>query len=124
MAGSGILLTYTGHAHSSSRVRDYSFKDLEFERVRGWPRRRRVMKTVEEAAVEAGFRPLVLAMGRESGYLRTAQRLFFADIAGKGRKRKDVVKDLEKLAAKWRAKFAAYPLSRVRGHGLLWGPPA
>lgn len=109
-APGGFLMSYTGHAHASERLRDFWLKDLELERIDGWPRRRRVLTTVAEAVRAAGGKPLVVAMIRESGPLETAQRLFLRELPGKrGRRPGGLAAELGELIELWRGRFARLP---------------
>lgn len=117
-APGAIVLSYTGHAHASDRLRDYWLSELEFERIPGRPDRRRVLTTVEEAFGQAGGRPLVAAMMREEAALRQAQSLFLRELPGaRGRRIAELRADLDRLVELWGKRFTRLP---ARPAGLFF----
>ncbi|MDE1976395.1 MAG: hypothetical protein KGI84_03945 [Elusimicrobia bacterium] len=78
MAGPGLLVTYTGSAHTSRKMRDFVYKTLK-ESDLHWEKYFPGRPTVEESFLRHGKRPIIVAMLEESTVLDWIEYLELRD---------------------------------------------
>ena len=109
-AGHKILVTYTGHAHTAIRLKDYFLYTLREGTAFGYAPGKKDMPTVEDSFLKARKHPIIVAMITENRIWRRIQQLFLYHAMDGG------ALTQEKLSAKlrafrkaWDKKISNYP---------------
>lgn len=103
-----LLVSYTGSAHSSKRVKDYIFYTLGVG-FAPFGRGGRDMTTVEDALRARRREPLTIAMVTEAYFLGRIQGLIVKDLLDSEDRLDGVLAELDAAARAWNVRLMAYP---------------
>lgn len=109
-AGGKLLVTYTGHAHTSTRLKNYILYTLLEGKPLGYAAGGKDMPTVEDSFLAARKKPVIVAMAAESRVLRRIEQLFLRGFIGeKGVSGAEYLGNLRALRAVWSDKVLTCP---------------
>lgn len=126
-AGAGLLVSYSGFAHSADRLKDYSLWNLEEYRSFGYKPGQTDMPTVEQAVKATGRQAVIVSMILEEYPWRRIQSLFLKRLTEPAPRLAALRAGLDSVIAAWREQIETLPatpgpISFVKdpGHESLW----
>jgi len=109
-AGKKLLVTYTGHAHTAVRLKNYFLYTLLEGKPFGYGPGGKDMVTVEDSFLKEGKKPVIVAMLTEARVLNRVQQLFLRKfIPEGGTTGEEYLVNLRVLRTAWESKVLAYP---------------
>jgi len=109
-AGGKLLVTYTGHAHTAIRLKDYFLFTLMEGKTWGYVPGGKDMITVENVFLNEQKKPVIVAMMTEARVLRRIEQLFLRKFIGEaGSSCEDYLGNLRSLKTLWDSKILQYP---------------
>jgi len=109
-AGKKILVTYTGHAHTAVRLKNYFLFTLLEGKPWGYVPGGKDMVTVEDSFLKEQKNPVIVAMLTEARVLRRVEQMFLRKFIGEaGISAQEYFKNLQTLRNLWEAKVMQYP---------------
>ncbi|HNW45378.1 MAG TPA: hypothetical protein PKI19_12810 [Elusimicrobiales bacterium] len=109
-AGGRPLVTYTGHAHTSVRLKNYFLFTLLEGKPWGYVPGGKDMVTVEDAFLGERKKPVIVAMVTEARVLRRVEQLFLREFIGEaGVSGTGYYESLRALRRLWENKVMRYP---------------
>lgn len=108
-----LLVTYTGHAHTSVRLKDYFVFTLLEGKPFGYVPGGKDMPTVEESFLAKRKKPVIVAMLTEARVLRRVEQLFLRKLAGdSGVYGGELLANLRIVRELWEKKVLSYPVHK------------
>lgn len=105
------LVTYTGYAHTATKLKNYVFYTLLWGKPWGYVSGGRDMPTVEESFLAAHKKPVIISMVAEELVLRRIGELFLNRlIAEGGASGQEYLENLRTLRSLWKNKVMRYPV--------------
>ena len=105
------LVTYTGYAHTATRLKNYVFYTLLWGKPWGYVSGGRDMPTIEESFLAARKKPVIVAMVAEERVLRRIGELFLGKFIGEGgASGPEYLENLRALRGIWGNKIMRYPV--------------
>lgn len=103
------VATYTGHAHTADRLKDYLLYTLREGERFGYGPGGKDMPTVEDGFRAAGARPLIVAMATEARFLRRVESMLLRERMDDAPRAPVLLARVEALLDVWTRVLARYP---------------
>lgn len=107
-AGKGLLISYSGCAHTADTIKDFFLYTLEEGKTWHYEKGKHDMPTIEESFLRHHKQPLIVAMSAEETILDKVQSLFLKGLVGEGTDAERLKGDFDALLAAWARQMAAY----------------
>ncbi|MBI5201919.1 MAG: hypothetical protein HY925_10065 [Elusimicrobia bacterium] len=105
----GLPATYSGHAHSCDRVKDYVQNVLLAGLPFGYGPGKKDMPTIEDSFEARGLKPAIVSMVEEEGMLSRIERMFLKDATAATPDLASLRQGLKEASDAFKARMAALP---------------
>jgi hypothetical protein len=109
-AGKGLLISYSGCAHTADRIKDFFLYTLEEGKTWHYEKGKHDMPTIEQSFLSHRKKPLIVAMSAEETILSKVQSLFLKGLVGNGTDLDHLKGDFDALLSAWGQQMTAYAL--------------